>query len=85
VDAIHALLQLQPGKALLNQAHPVCREWDDPDLGGGIKRIFAAGPKTKAYTQVFGRNMPPNSAQFLTALGKPTQRPILLYQMVSNC
>jgi hypothetical protein len=28
--------------------------------------------------------MPPNSAQFLTALGKPAQRPIFLYRMVSS-
>jgi hypothetical protein len=32
MDAIHALLQLQPGEPLLNQVHPVYREWD-PELG----------------------------------------------------
>jgi hypothetical protein len=37
------LLQLKPGKALLNQAHPVCRDWDPELLGGGIRRMFAAG------------------------------------------
>ena len=48
-------------------------------------RIFAAGPKSKAYTQVFGRNMPQASAQFLIVLlGKPAQRSLLLYQMVSS-
>jgi hypothetical protein len=37
LDAIHALLQQQPGEALLNQAHPVGREWElwDPVLGSG--------------------------------------------------
>jgi hypothetical protein len=82
MGAIHALLQLQTGETLLNQNHPVCKDWE-PDFGGGIKRIFAAGPKSKAYTQVFGRNMPPNSAQFLTAAGKPAKRSIL-YRMVSS-
>jgi ubiquitin len=83
MDAIHALLQLQTGEALLNQTHPGCKDWE-PDVGGGIKRIFAAGPKSKAYTQAFGRNMPENSAQFLNALGKPAQRSILLYLMVNS-
>jgi hypothetical protein len=39
LDAIHALLQQQPGEALLNlnKAHPVGKEWElwDPVLGSG--------------------------------------------------
>jgi hypothetical protein len=33
--------------------------------------------KTEVCTHVFGRNMPSNSAQFLTALGKPAQSALL--------
>jgi hypothetical protein len=69
IEAAHEMLQLKRGEALLDQNHPVCLDWD-PELGGGIRRIFAAGPTGNNYTQVFGRNMPPASAQFLTALGK---------------
>jgi hypothetical protein len=76
------MLQLKPGEALLNHDHPVCRDWD-PELNKGVRRIFAAGPAAKAYTQVFGRNMPPASAQFLDSLGtsKPDQSSLLLYHI----
>jgi hypothetical protein len=85
IDAIHVLLQLQPGKALLNQAHLVCRGWD-PDLDGSIKRILAASPKINAYTQVFARYVPSNSAQFLTALDKPAECSLLLFERsVQTC
>ena len=69
LNAIHDMLNLQPGEALLDQGHPVCKDWE-PEPGGLIKRIFVAGPKSKNYKQVFGRSMPPNSAQFHAALGK---------------
>jgi hypothetical protein len=61
IEAAHEMLQLKPGEALLNHAHPICRDCE-PELNGGIRRIFAAGPAAKAYTQVFGRHMPPASA-----------------------
>jgi hypothetical protein len=79
IDAVHEMLQLKQGEALLNQAHPVCTDWE-PELSGGIRRIFAAGKKTMQYAQVFGRKMPPASTQFLAALGKPAQRSLVLYQ-----
>jgi len=72
LDAIHEMLQLQPRQALLDQAHPVCKDWE-PEPTGGIKRIFSAAPRKDKIPQVFGRNLPANSAQFLTALGKPAQ------------
>ena len=77
IDAIHEMLQLQPRQAFLDQAHPVCKDWD-PEPGGGIKRIFVAAPRRSAIPQVFGRNLPSNSAQFLTALGK-VSAPIFLF------
>ena len=84
IEAVHEMLQLKQGEALLNQGHPVCQDWP-PEAGGGIRRIFAAGPKLKAYTPVFGRNMPQALAQFSTVLlGKPAQRSLLLYRMVSS-
>ena len=42
IEAAHEMLLLKPGEALLNHAHPVCRDWE-PELNGGIRRIFAAG------------------------------------------
>jgi len=83
IDAVHEMLQLKQGKALLDQDHPVCTDWDR-ELDGGIRRIFAAGKKASQYTQVFGSKMPPASTQFLTALGKPAQRSLVLYRMVSS-
>ena len=83
IDAVHEMLQLKQGEALLDQAHPVCTDWE-VELDGGIRRIFAAGRKKMSYTQVFGRKMPPASDQFLTALGKPAQRSLVLYWMVSS-
>ena len=82
IDAVHEMLQLKQGETLLDQVHPVCADWD-PEPGGGIRRIFAAGPKRSHLTQVFGRKMPPASAQFLTALVKPAQRFLVFYWMVS--
>ena len=82
VDAVHEMLQLKRGEALLDQAHPVCRDWD-PELGGGIKRLFAA-TKPAPFQQVFCRNMPPASTQFLAALGEPAQCSLLLSQMASS-
>jgi hypothetical protein len=82
IEAAHEMLLLKPGEALLNHAHP-CRDWE-PELNGGIRRIFAAGPAAKAYTHVFGGNMPPASAQFLTALGRPAKSSLLLYHMVNS-
>ena len=70
LDAIHEMLQLQPRGTLLDQEHPVCKDWE-PEPNGGIKRIFCAAPKKNNIPQVFGRNLPSNSAQFLTAIGKP--------------
>ena len=68
LNAIHDMLNLRQGEALLDQRHPVCKDWD-AEPGGLIKRIFVAGPKSFGYRQVFGRGMPPNSAQFHAALG----------------
>ena len=82
IDAVHEMLQLQQDTALLDQTHPVCTDWD-PVIGGGIRRIFAAGPSTAALEQVFERKMPPVSTQFLTALGKPAHLSLVLYRMVS--
>ena len=82
VEAVHEMLQLKRGEALLDQAHPVCRDWD-PELGGGIKRLFAA-TKPAPFQQVFCRNMPPASTQFLAALGEPAQCSLLLSQMASS-
>ena len=82
IDAVHSMLQLKQGEALLDQAHPVCKDWS-PALDGGIRRIFAAGPSTAALEQVFERKMPPVSTQFLTALGKPAHLSLVLYRMVS--
>ena len=86
IDAIHELLQLlKEGEALLDQRHPLCME-SDAAPGGGIKCIFVAGPKMRAFLQMFGRNpsLPTHSAHFLTALGKPVQHSLLLYWFSSS-
>lgn len=69
LDAIHALLGLQHGQALLDQSHPVCLEYA-PEVGGGIKRVFPLGGS--AAVQVFTKQKDPQSetSLFLLALGE---------------
>ena len=69
LDAIHEMLQLQIGQALLDTTHPVCKEYDAWP-GGGIRRMFPASGSSS--TQVFTKHMDPHSetAQFLSALGE---------------
>ena len=40
--AVHKMLNLKHGEALLDQAHPVCQEYT-PEPGGGIRRVFPPG------------------------------------------
>jgi len=78
LDAVHAMLGLQHGQALLDTAHPVCREYP-PDAGGGIKRMFP--PTGSSMTQVFSKHNEPETetAKFLAALGELRISLLLLY------
>jgi hypothetical protein len=69
LDAVHAMLQLRPGQALLDTTHPVCMEYT-PDLSGGIRRVFP--PQGNSMCQVFSKHNEPESetAKFLNALGE---------------
>ena len=78
LDAVHEMLGLQRGQALLDTAHPLCREYP-PDAGGGIRRMFP--PKGSSMTQVFSKHNEPESetAKFLAALGELRILLLLLY------
>jgi len=69
LDAIHDMLGLQPGQALLDQNHPVCLEYP-PEVGNAIKRVFP--PKGHGVAQVFTKHIDANSetSRFLAALGE---------------
>jgi hypothetical protein len=69
LSAIHEMLKLQHGQALLDTTHPVCKEYD-PEPGGGIKRLFPG--MGAACLQVFTKHSDPQSetSKFHAALGK---------------
>jgi hypothetical protein len=69
LDAVHEMLQLRPGQALLDTTHPVCMEYT-PDLSGGIRRVFP--PQGNSMCQVLSKHNEPESetAKFLAALGE---------------
>ena len=69
LEAIHVMLGLQPGQALLDTSHPVCREYA-PEPGGGIRRLFPL--KGASSVQVISKHTDASSesALFLAALGE---------------
>jgi len=77
-DAVHAMLDLRPNEALLDPAHPVCKEYPAA-AGGAILRVFPA-PGTEGV-QVFSRHTDKNSetAKFHQALGE------FFFYIGSNC
>ena len=66
-DAVHAMLDLRPNEALLDPAHPACKEYPAA-AGGAILRVFPA-PGTEGV-QVFTKHTDKNSetAKFHQAL-----------------
>ena len=69
LEAIHVMLGLQPGQALLDTSHPVCLEYA-PEPGGGIRRLFPV--KGASSVQVITKHSDLNSesALFLAALSE---------------
>ena len=69
--AVHKMLNLQHGEALLDQTHPVCLEYA-AEPGGGIRRVFPPGGNS--MQQVFTKHNDAEShydshtAKFLAAL-----------------
>ena len=67
--AVHRMLNLKHGEALLGTAHPVCLEYA-AEPGGGIRRVFPPGGNS--MQQIFTKHNDPEShtAKFLLALGE---------------
>jgi hypothetical protein len=78
LDAVHEMLGLQHGEALLDAKHPVCMEYE-PVQGGHTRRVFP--PAGNKMAQVFSKQNDPDShtSKFLDALGEPRISLLSLY------
>ena len=68
LDAIHEMLRLQAGSAVLDTNHPVCLEYEE-ERGKGIRPMFPGAGS--AAVQFFTKHTDPRSetAMFLEVLG----------------
>ena len=65
--AVHKMLNLKHGEALLDQAHPVCQEYT-PEPGGGIRRVFPPGGNSMQQVFTKHNDAESHTAKFLAAL-----------------
>lgn len=65
--AVHKMLNLQHGEALLDQAHPVCLEYA-AEPGGGIRRVFPPGGNSMQQVFTKHNDAESHTAKFLAAL-----------------
>ena len=84
LDAVHEMLGLQRGQALLDTTHPVCMEYDAV-AGGSIRRLFPSSGNS--MTQVFTKHNDPASqtALFLAAIGELRILLLLMYCVYLCC
>ena len=69
LEAIHVMLGLNVGQALLDTSHPVCLEYA-PEQGGGIRRLFPLKGASALQVITKHTNLNSDSALFLAALGE---------------